>query len=174
MYSFLNSSRRSFCPADHWLIKKLDTEGFSSDAVAEEYSLENDPEQQQRRRQPSKTKLALLSPRLGVLNNIPFVIPFEQRVEIFRMFVQNDRSRNNLDFFIRPASEVDIRRDNVFEDGFDHLYSLGKSERKSWFFVLRMTTCIMCNKGDKKETISKRRWSPDFLFLIYCYCLFVV
>ncbi|KAI8140679.1 hypothetical protein BJV82DRAFT_622100 [Fennellomyces sp. T-0311] len=116
-------SRRTFCPADHWLIKKLDTEGFSSDAVAEEFSLENNPEQQSR--QPSKTRLALISPRLGVLNNIPFVIPFEQRVEIFRMFVQNDRRRNDLDHVLRPAAEVTIRRDHVFEDGFTHLYALG-------------------------------------------------
>ena len=150
----------------------MDTEGFSSDAVAEEYSLENDPEQQQRRRQPSKTKLALLSPRLGVLNNIPFVIPFEQRVEIFRMFVQNDRSRNNLDFFIRPAAEVTIRRDHVFEDGFDHLYSLGKRERKSWLFVLRMTTCIKCNKGEyKKGIIKKKRVLTDFSFLLLICCI---
>ncbi|KAI9496944.1 hypothetical protein BDB00DRAFT_806117 [Zychaea mexicana] len=121
-------SRRSFCPIDHWLIKKLDSEGFSSDAVAEEFSLENDPEQQSR--QPSKTRLALISPRLGVLNNIPFVIPFEQRVAIFRMFVQNDRQRNSLDFYIRPAAEVTIRRDHVFEDGFTHLYALGTDLKK--------------------------------------------
>ncbi|KAI9246715.1 hypothetical protein BDA99DRAFT_592324 [Phascolomyces articulosus] len=71
-------------------------------------------------------------PRLGVLNNIPFVIPFEQRVEIFRMFVQNDRRRNALDsfHFIRPAAEVTIRRDHVFEDGFDELYKLGPDLKK--------------------------------------------
>ncbi|CDS05598.1 hypothetical protein LRAMOSA08126 [Lichtheimia ramosa] len=117
-------SRRAFCPKEHWLIKKLDTEGFSSEAVAEEFSLENDPEQQSR--QPSKTKLALISPRLGVLNNIPFIIPFEQRVEIFRMFVQNDRQRNNIDQFIGPSVNVTIRRNHVFEDGFSQLYTRGK------------------------------------------------
>lgn len=105
----------------------MDTEGFSSEAVAEEFSLENDPEQQSR--QPSKTKLALISPRLGVLNNIPFIIPFEQRVEIFRMFVQNDRQRNNIDQFIGPSVNVTIRRNHVFEDGFSQLYTRGKKKQ---------------------------------------------
>lgn len=38
----------------------------------------------------SARTLAFLSPRLGVLNNIPFVIPFDVRVEIFRQFIRND------------------------------------------------------------------------------------
>ena len=33
---------------------------------------------------------AYLSPRLGVLNNIPFAIPFDVRVSIFRSFIRND------------------------------------------------------------------------------------
>ncbi|KAE8181543.1 hypothetical protein CF336_g8879 [Tilletia laevis] len=37
--------------------------------------------------------MAFLSPRLGVLNNIPFVIPFDVRVEIFRQFIRNDAAR---------------------------------------------------------------------------------
>ncbi|CAD6939978.1 unnamed protein product, partial [Tilletia caries] len=32
--------------------------------------------------------------RLGVLNNIPFVIPFDVRVEIFRQFIRNDAARS--------------------------------------------------------------------------------
>lgn len=110
-------ARRSFCPKDHWLVKDLDNENFSRQVAAEELELENEPE----RRQPSKGRLAIISPRLGVLNNIPFVIPFEQRVEIFRMFVANDRQ----DDFIRPQMGVAIRRTHVFEDGFTHLYPLG-------------------------------------------------
>ncbi|KAF8874714.1 hypothetical protein CPB84DRAFT_1817858 [Gymnopilus junonius] len=38
----------------------------------------------------TKRQLASLSPRLGILNNIPFCIPFEVRVAIFRHFVAND------------------------------------------------------------------------------------
>lgn len=91
--------------------------------MTEELEFENDSSG--RRKEPSKGKLAVISPRLGVLNNIPFVIPFEQRVEIFRMFVENDRRRNNVDDFLQPRHAVTIRRDHVFEDGFTYLYGLG-------------------------------------------------
>lgn len=126
-----DSSRRNFCPRDHWLIPDLDTENFSTEAVAEEFNLES--EQQQEKNTPlrplrmlSKGRLAVISPRLGLLNNIPFVIPFEQRVEIFRMFVNNDKKRNNVDeFYSRPKAAATVRRDHMFEDGFDQLGSLG-------------------------------------------------
>lgn len=125
-----NSSRRQFCPQDHWLIPNLDTDNFSSEAVAEEFNLES--EQQQDKNMPlrplrmlSKGKLAVISPRLGLLNNIPFVVPFEQRVEIFRMFVQNDKKRNNIDeTYSRPRTAATVRRDHIFEDGFASLNSL--------------------------------------------------
>lgn len=74
----------------------------------------------------SKGRLAVISPRLGLLNNIPFVIPFEQRVEIFRMFVNNDKKRNKVDeFYSRPKAAATVRRDHMFEDGFDQLSQLG-------------------------------------------------
>ncbi len=108
----------------------MDTDNFSSEAVAEEFNLES--EQQQEKNMPlrplrmlSKGRLAVISPRLGLLNNIPFVVPFEQRVEIFRMFVQNDKKRNNIDeTYSRPRTAVTVRRDHIFEDGFSSLNSL--------------------------------------------------
>jgi ubiquitin-protein ligase E3 C len=108
---------------DHWLIKDLDTHGFSSDAVAEEFSLESEPAE--RRHHISKSRLAVVSPRLGLLNNIPFVIPFEQRVEIFRMFVENDKKRNQVDFF-RHSEASKIRRHHMFDDGFNAFQHMGE------------------------------------------------
>ncbi|CEP08172.1 hypothetical protein [Parasitella parasitica] len=127
----MRDSRRTFCPRDHWLILDLDTDNFSTEAVAEEFNLES--EQQQEKNTPlrplrmlSKGRLAVISPRLGLLNNIPFVIPFEQRVEIFRMFVSNDKKRNKVDeVYSRPKAAATVRRDHMFEDGFDQLNSLG-------------------------------------------------
>lgn len=150
---YIYSSRRPFCPKDHWLIKGLDTESFSSAVVAEEYALENNDNEeslmnnddqiavsplqrrlqshrQQRAKQISKSRLVTISPRLGLLNNIPFVITFEHRVQIFRLFVENDRRRNDLFGMLRPFTEVEIRRDHVFEDGFNKLYKLGNSLKK--------------------------------------------
>jgi ubiquitin-protein ligase E3 C len=44
-----------------------------------------------RLRSLTKHQLAQISPRLGILNNIPFAIPFETRVRIFREFIYNDK-----------------------------------------------------------------------------------
>ncbi|CAO3643333.1 unnamed protein product [Cunninghamella blakesleeana] len=149
----MRDSRRPFCPNGHWLIKGLDTESFSSAVVAEEYALENNNNEessttnddhafispfqrrlqshrQRRAKQISKSRLVTISPRLGLLNNIPFVIAFEHRVQIFRLFVENDRRRNDLFGMLRPFAEVEIRRDHVFEDGFNKLYKLGDGLKK--------------------------------------------
>jgi ubiquitin-protein ligase E3 C len=73
--------------------------------------------------------MAYISPRLGILNNIPFSIPFEIRVSIFRHFVANDMvSRSGgVDRFSRMmgsgrgGTRVTVRRGMVAQDGFDKL-----------------------------------------------------
>lgn len=45
----------------------------------------------------SARTIASLSPCLGVLNNIPFAVPFEVRVAIFRRFVGMDMQRRGVD-----------------------------------------------------------------------------
>ncbi|KIY44521.1 HECT-domain-containing protein [Fistulina hepatica ATCC 64428] len=61
-----------------------------------------------------------MSPRLGVLNNIPFAIPFEIRVAIFRQFISDDRLQQSGDWFSNKT-RVTVRRGQVAQDGFDHL-----------------------------------------------------
>ncbi|KAG1838442.1 hypothetical protein DFJ58DRAFT_718731 [Suillus subalutaceus] len=56
-------------------------------------------------------QLSHFSPRLGVLNDIPFAIQFETRVLIFRRFVENDNGR----------IDVSIRRVHIGQDGYDRL-----------------------------------------------------
>ncbi|CAH7688506.1 hypothetical protein BY996DRAFT_8560820, partial [Phakopsora pachyrhizi] len=82
----------------------------------------------------SQRQLAFISPRLGVLNNIPFVIPFEQRVAIFRTFIESDRHQSRLDFnplIGGSRYRATIRRDRVSEDGFLSLSSLGPRLKES-------------------------------------------
>jgi ubiquitin-protein ligase E3 C len=84
-----------------------------------------------RTRQLTKFQLAQLSPRLGILNNIPFAIPFETRVRIFREFVYNDMvahganlesgSRSSRSMHFMNKTKVQVRRDMVAQDGFDRL-----------------------------------------------------
>lgn len=40
------------------------------------------------RQQFTKRQLAYLSPRLGLLNNLPMAVPFRTRLEVFRQFVK--------------------------------------------------------------------------------------
>ncbi|KAI1451269.1 hypothetical protein F4805DRAFT_121801 [Annulohypoxylon moriforme] len=92
--------------------------------------------------------LAQVGPKLEILRNMPFAIPFEVRVQIFRQFV-------HLDKFKRRGGHVDpdrwrisvlsgdaitsrgrdtigrhtarVKRGNVFSDAFDQFYPLGES-----------------------------------------------
>ncbi|KAH7342765.1 hypothetical protein BKA65DRAFT_552383 [Rhexocercosporidium sp. MPI-PUGE-AT-0058] len=108
------------------------------------------------RRQQQKTArqkvLAAVGPRLEVLQNMPFVIPFETRVQIFRQFVLLDQTRRrggNVDPDIWRMSIIQqsqmsprhsrtaghellgrhhakIRREQIFEDAYDQFYELGE------------------------------------------------
>lgn len=76
----------------------------------------------------SRRKLAQISPRLNVLHQLPFAIPFETRVHIFRQFVVNDMTKENggYDRFDRAyngrvKSKATVRRGHVASDGFDRL-----------------------------------------------------
>jgi ubiquitin-protein ligase E3 C len=66
-----------------------------------------------------------MSPRLGILNNIPFAIPFEVRVSIFRHFVVSDMASQGVNRFVFHGrgnkTRVQVRRGSVAQDGFDRL-----------------------------------------------------
>ena len=107
-----------------------------------------------RRQEKSKKKrqLQALAPRLEILRNLPFFIPFETRVQIFREFVHRDQIRRR-DGFIDPdmwrisvahgsqgrgpdggvsgrdiisRHHAEIRRESVFDDAYQKFYSLGE------------------------------------------------
>ncbi|KAF4635349.1 hypothetical protein G7Y89_g2753 [Cudoniella acicularis] len=105
----------------------------------------------QQQKAARKKELAAVGPRLEVLQNMPFVIPFETRVQIFREFVFLDQSRRrdgNVDPDIWRMSIIQqshmarnnrtsgqellgrhhakIRRDQVFEDAYEQFYGLGE------------------------------------------------
>ena len=79
----------------------------------------------------SKRQIAAMSPRLGILNNIPFAITFEVSVAIFRNFVANDMTVRGYGHGFRRGhnpfaphggkARVAVRRGMVAQDGFDRL-----------------------------------------------------
>ncbi|CAG8260828.1 unnamed protein product [Penicillium salamii] len=92
--------------------------------------------------------LALIAPRLEILRNMPFFIPFATRVQIFRQFIFRDQQRRRKGY-VDPESwrlsvaqssmmngpvngadilarhHADIRRESVFDDAFSEFYELG-------------------------------------------------
>ncbi|TVY78442.1 putative E3 ubiquitin protein ligase [Lachnellula suecica] len=93
--------------------------------------------------------LAAVGPRLEILQNMPFTIPFETRVQIFRQFVLLDQTRRrdgvvdpdawrmvigNQSHMRRRASgheflgrhHAKIRRDQIFDDAYEQFYDLGE------------------------------------------------
>lgn len=89
--------------------------------------------------QTSRRKyLESLTPRLEILQNFPFFIPFDTRVQIFREFVHGDqlkrRKTSDADEwrFVQMNSETGIarhrakvRRKKVFEDAYEQFFKLG-------------------------------------------------
>lgn len=107
-----------------------------------------------RRRQQQaarRRRLQAVAPRLEILRNMPFFIPFTTRVQIFREFIFRDQMRRRHGFIDpdiwrmriaqasmgrmldgRPVDQdilskhhANIRRQSVFDDAFDQFYGLG-------------------------------------------------
>lgn len=107
-----------------------------------------------RRRQQQaarRKQLEAVAPRLEILRNMPFFIPFPTRVQIFREFIYRDQIRRRQGFIDpdvwrmsvaqasmgrmiegQPAAEnilsrhhADIKRDSVFDDAYEQFYDLG-------------------------------------------------
>ena len=93
-----------------------------------------------------------LAPRMEILRNLPFFVPFETRVQIFREFIKQDQLRRR-DGHIDPdtwrmhtamggsrglgnmqaghnrvaAHRAEVRRESIFQDAFDAFYPLNES-----------------------------------------------
>lgn len=96
-----------------------------------------------------KKTLASIAPRLEILQNMPYAIPFATRVQIFRQFVYQDQARRR-DGHVDPdhwrmsiihgehssfshrrgdilsRHHAKIRRDQIFEDAYEQFYGLGE------------------------------------------------
>ncbi|CAD6568342.1 MAG: hypothetical protein ASARMPREDX12_001374 [Alectoria sarmentosa] len=94
----------------------------------------------QQRKTSRRKQLESVAPRLEILQNMPFFIPFATRVQIFRQFVALDQHRR------RGTSDPDmwrfaqmnsgagdiskhrakVRREYIFEDAYAQFYDLGE------------------------------------------------
>jgi ubiquitin-protein ligase E3 C len=85
----------------------------------------------QQLRTQRERRLAEMGPKLEILKNMPYAVPFETRVMIFRQFIHLDRSQregNNPNFFASPFARhhAQISRTQLFEDAYKQFYELGE------------------------------------------------
>lgn len=155
-------SRKQFLPQGHWLMPTQLPPGELRAAVimedqrqaAEDASTDEDEDSAweaelesrvltnpyaraermrlERRRKARDHRLAESGPKLEVLRHIPFVVPFDTRVEIFREFIRNDiASRHQLDARgfdmggFQAKHDASIRRGSLFEDAYESFYPIG-------------------------------------------------
>ncbi|WWC86828.1 uncharacterized protein L201_001707 [Kwoniella dendrophila CBS 6074] len=134
------NGRRQFADPDFWVMKsQLDLKGFVEAAVFEDAELtqSNDtdiemsdsstlPRWARARQRFTKRQMAYISPRLGLLNNLPMSVPFQTRLEVFRKFIESDQRRLGIDYHSRrQRNYAKIRRNHIARDGFDELGDLG-------------------------------------------------
>ncbi|KAH7027163.1 uncharacterized protein B0I36DRAFT_364408 [Microdochium trichocladiopsis] len=160
-------SRRKFLPQDFWLMtSKFDINGLTSAVVLEEQkndTTEEDNEDedeidripshtasvsrisraaqieghQQTRRMKRERLLAQLTPQLEIIRNMPFIIPFEIRVKIFRQLIDLDKNRRRRGY--NPPGREEgrsdhtayVKRGSVFQDAYDHFYNLSEGIKES-------------------------------------------
>ncbi|KAL8674393.1 MAG: hypothetical protein Q9168_001185 [Polycauliona sp. 1 TL-2023] len=94
----------------------------------------------QQRKASRRKYLESVTPRLEILQNMPFFIPFSTRVQAFRQFVMLDqlRRRRTADpdlwrFDMMNSNpthmgrhKARVHRDSIFDDAFEQYYSLGE------------------------------------------------
>ncbi|RXG70066.1 Ubiquitin-protein ligase E3C [Armadillidium vulgare] len=127
----LRDTRRIFCPEGHWLSPKvflpLKDDNTKSFAIR--------PRRRYRRFEPprwlTKDELETDGPPLSVaeqrrstlLEELPFVFPFESRMAVFTSLVAADRSQHQstAPYGLGPDINITVRRSHLYEDAFDKL-----------------------------------------------------
>ncbi|KAJ7249220.1 hypothetical protein B0H12DRAFT_701469 [Mycena haematopus] len=125
-------SRRPFTPPDHWLVSsQIDLRSFVEAALFEEQQLSAG-----NARAVTTRQIARLAPRLGILHNIPFSIPFSTRVQVFRSFIFTDvMARRPPDDQYDHRLRIIVRRENIAQDGFDRLRDVDLKGRIGITFI---------------------------------------
>uniref|UniRef100_A0A8D2AZN5 Ubiquitin-protein ligase E3C n=1 Tax=Sciurus vulgaris TaxID=55149 RepID=A0A8D2AZN5_SCIVU len=124
-------TRRTFCPPDHWLSEQED---IKADKVTQLYVPASRHVWRFRRMGrigplQSTLEVGLESPplsvseerQLAVLTELPFVVPFEERVKIFQRLIYADKQEVQGDGPFLDGINVTIRRNYIYEDAYDKL-----------------------------------------------------
>ncbi|XP_061569598.1 ubiquitin-protein ligase E3C [Cololabis saira] len=123
--------RRPFCPAGHWLSQEVN---IRADKVTQLYVPSARHAWRTRRMGrigplQSTLDVGLEPPQLSVseernlaiLTELPFVVPFEERVKIFQRLIYADKRDVQGDGPFPDGINVTIRRNYIYEDAYDKL-----------------------------------------------------
>jgi ubiquitin-protein ligase E3 C len=82
-------------------------------------------------RSQRERRQAEMKPKLEILKHMPFAVPFETRVQIFRHFIQLDREQrgdNSQSHFGGPYAKhhARISRNSLFDDAYKQFYEIGE------------------------------------------------
>ncbi|XP_066390879.1 E3 ubiquitin-protein ligase UPL7 isoform X3 [Miscanthus floridulus] len=114
-----------------------------------------------------------IPPRSSVLTTLPHVYPFEERVQMFREFIESDKASRRVTGEISgpgPGSiEIVIRRGHIIEDGYRQLNCL-RSKLKSCIHVSFVSECGLPEAGldygglskEFLTDLSKTAFSPEY------------
>ncbi|XP_026536714.1 ubiquitin-protein ligase E3C isoform X2 [Notechis scutatus] len=124
-------TRRNFCPPDHWLSLQ---ENIRADKVTQLYVPSARHVWRVRRMGrigPLQSTLDVgLDPaplsvseerQLAILTELPFVVPFEERVKIFQRLIYADKQEVQGEGSFLDGINVTIRRNYIYEDAYDKL-----------------------------------------------------
>ncbi|XP_063106911.1 ubiquitin-protein ligase E3C isoform X3 [Cavia porcellus] len=124
-------TRRNFCPPNHWLSEQED---IKADKVTQLYVPASRHVWRFRRMGrigplQSTLEVGVESPplsvseerQLAILTELPFVVPFEERVKIFQRLIYADKQEVQGDGPFLDGINVTIRRNYIYEDAYDKL-----------------------------------------------------
>uniref|UniRef100_A0A8C9TXE0 Ubiquitin-protein ligase E3C n=1 Tax=Scleropages formosus TaxID=113540 RepID=A0A8C9TXE0_SCLFO len=124
-------TRRPFCPLGHWLSEEVN---IRADKVTQLYVPSARHVWRTRRMGrigplQSTLDVGLESPQLSVseerqlaiLTELPFVVPFEERVKIFQRLIYADKRDIQGDGPFLDGINITIRRNYIYEDAYDKL-----------------------------------------------------
>ncbi|XP_053569799.1 ubiquitin-protein ligase E3C [Bombina bombina] len=124
-------TRRNFCPLNHWLSEQ---ENIKADKVTQLYVPSARHVWRVRRMGrigPLQSTLDVgMEPaplsvseerQLAILTELPFVVPFEERVKIFQRLIYADKQEVQGDGPFLDGIDVTIRRNYIYEDSYEKL-----------------------------------------------------
>ncbi|GAB6029035.1 hypothetical protein CHUAL_004823 [Chamberlinius hualienensis] len=136
---YLRDTRKSFCPKDHWLSKRISIPiPKANNWQLQLRSLRRMRFHSLRRLIPENEEdnlpVSIINVRHGIiLQELPFLIPFHDRVKIFQHLVYMDKrdiQREANDFLTGPQVQIQCRRNYIYEDAFDRLSPLNEPNLK--------------------------------------------